>query len=102
MRTLITAANSAEAYKLKNKLNSGDVLIGDYLELPDLLIRAGKAIQLPSPAMSSYTHKMLALCLDNEIGTVYALRKEERLLLLNAKQLFHEYNIDIKATDDEI
>jgi hypothetical protein len=102
MFTLITAASTAAAYQLKNSLNSEDVLIGDYLELPGLLVKSGKMLVLPDPQNSSYTHQMLALCLDKNIDTVYALRKPEIELLLASKQLFHEYGITILAFDDKI
>jgi hypothetical protein len=100
--TLITAANSSGAYSLKNMLTADHTLLGDYLELPELLIQSGKVLRLPDPRNTSYTHQMLALCLDKDIDTIYALRNEEKQLLLAAKQLFIEYNIVIKAADDKI
>lgn len=99
MYTLITAANSAEAYGLKNTLNTDHILLGDYMELPDVLIRSGKVFKLPDPQNAAYTHQMLALCLDKNVDTIYALREQEKQPLLNAKQLFNEYNIEIKAYD---
>ena len=102
MYTLITAAASAEAYSLKKTLNTDNVLLGDYLELPDVLLKAGKVIQLPNPQSLSYTHQMLALCLNKDINTVYALRKEEEQLLAEAKQLFTEYNINLVSANDKI
>jgi len=100
--TLITAANSAEAHRLKNTLGSVHVLLGDYLELPELLVRSGKVLRLPDPQNIAYTHKMLALCLDLDIDTIYVLREQEKQLLLNDGQLFYEYNIIIKIIDNEI
>lgn len=102
MYTLITAATSSQAYKLKNTLNSDHILLGDYVELPELLIKSGKALHLPDPQKASYTHEMLALCLDKDIDTIYPLWEEEMENLTNAKQLFAEYNIEIRATDNEI
>ena len=102
MYTLITAATSAGAYRLKNRLKMDRVLLGDYMELPDILIQSGKVIKLPNPQTPAYTHHMLALCLDMGINTIYALHSAERQLLLDAKQLFHEYDITIKTTDDKI
>jgi len=102
MYTLITAAASERAYSLKNSLNTNNVVLGDYLELPELLIRSGKMIRLPEPQSPSYTHQVLALCLDKNIGTIYVLRKAEAELLLNSKQLFYEYGIDILAVDDPL
>jgi len=102
MFILITAANTAAAYQLKSSLNSESILLGDYLELPGLLVESGKILVLPDPQSSSYTHQVLALCLDKNIDTVYALRKPEIELLLASKQLFHEYGITILPSDDKI
>lgn len=102
MYTLITAANSSEAYSLKSSLSADHILLGDYLELPDLLIRSGKVISLPDPQNVAYTHKMLAICLDRDIDTIYTLRVQEKQLLLEAKQLFDEYGIKIKVVDAKI
>ena len=38
---------------------------------------------------------MLTLCLDKNIGKVYALRDEELSLLQEAKLLFEEYGIEL-------
>jgi hypothetical protein len=102
MYILITAAASARAYSLKNTLNTDAVLLGDYLELPELLVQSGKMIRLPEPQSASYTHQMLALCLDKNIGTIHVLRKAEAELLLNSKQLFNEYGIDILTANDPL
>lgn len=102
MHILITAAATAEAYRFKNALAREDVILGDYTELPDVLVRSGKVITLPSPKNAAYTHQMLALCLDKAINCVYVLREEEKELLLNAKQLFWEYDIQIETADDKI
>jgi len=93
MYTLITAAISADAQRLKNKLNRPDILLGDYQDLPQFMLKSANMIRLPNPASASYTHEMLTLCLDRAIGTVYALRSEEAVLLKNAQQLFSEYGI---------
>ena len=87
---------------MKNTLTADHTLLGDYQELPELLIQSGKVLRLPNPQNAAYTHQMLALCLDKDIDTIYALRGEEKQLLLDAKQLFIEYNIIIKAADDKI
>jgi len=99
MYTLITAANSSEAYALKNSLNSSDVLLGDYFELPEIMVASGKMLRLPDPASGSYAHQVLTLCLDKNISTVYPLRQPEVELLLNSRQLFNEYGINILIHD---
>ena len=102
MYTLITAANSAEAYNLKNSLHNDEVLFGDYLDLPEILVQSGKILKLPDPKSPSYTHQVLALCLDKNINTIYPLRELEKKLLINARQLFYEYGIDILVNNDKI
>jgi hypothetical protein len=93
--TLITSANSAQAYQLKNKLNSADVILGDYLDLPAFMLASAKMIRLPDPKSVSYAHEMLTLCLDNQISIIYALRAEEQNVLKTAEQLYKEYGIKI-------
>ena len=95
MYTLITAANSSQAYQLKNKLNTKDILLGDYLELPSFMLNSANMLLLPHPKSIAYTHEMLTLCLDRDIDTIYALRAEELASLDKAVQLFNEYGIVI-------
>ncbi|MGN6179219.1 MAG: hypothetical protein ACTHNW_08560 [Mucilaginibacter sp.] len=95
MSILITAATTAESYQLKNKLESKDIILGDFMELPELMVKTGKMISLPNPASNSYSHQVLTLCLDRNINTIYPLRKEEQQLLKEAGQLFEEYGIEI-------
>ena len=57
-------------------------------------------IRLPNPQSIAYAHKMLTLCLDNAIDTIYVLDNNEARFLLEARQLFTEYNIQLNC--DEI
>ncbi|MDB5031444.1 hypothetical protein [Mucilaginibacter sp.] len=98
MSILITAANSAQAHRLKKQLNRDDVILGDYHTLPAFMLMQGKMVQLPNPQSISYTHEMLALCLDNSVDLIYVLDTAETGLLLESQQLFKEYNIDIQVT----
>ena len=95
MNILITSANSVAAHQLKNKLNADNVILGDYMELPEFMVQSGKMIRLPDPASMAYSHEVLTLCLDKNIGRIYPLREEEAMLLKEAEQLFNEYNIEI-------
>jgi hypothetical protein len=95
VKILITSANSAAAYQLKNKLNIDDVILGDYMELPELMLKSGKMIRLPNPGSGSYAHQILTLSLDNSIEAIYPLRDEEINFLKEAEQLFKEFNIEI-------
>ncbi|MBD1366036.1 hypothetical protein IDJ77_19640 [Mucilaginibacter sp. ZT4R22] len=102
MSILITTATSAQAYKLKNKLNNPDILLGDFSDLPDFMVKSMGLLKLPNPASVSYQHEMLTLCLDNGIDTVYVLTGQELELLRESALLFKEYNIDILDGQIEI
>ncbi len=102
MNVLITSALSAEAHRLKSKLTGVTVILGDYNDVPAFMLAQGKLIMLPNPQSFSYTHEMLALCLDNTIDIVYVLDNKEADLLMESKQLFTEYNIDIQLPGNEI
>jgi len=98
--TLVTAATSSLAHKIKSSLNNQDVILGDYADLPDFMVKPGKMIRIPSPLSASYAHEMLTLCLDNDITTIYPLKDNEASLLLEAGQLFKEFNIAIIKPDE--
>ena len=100
MYTLITAASSARAYKLKSSLGLTDIILGDYDELPAFMLASASMIKLPNPATASYAHEMLTLCLDRQINIVYALREEEAIILNTVGQLFKEYGITIISETD--
>ena len=102
MYTLITAASTAKAYQLKNQLQNGHVLLGDHLDLPEVMVKAGKMLQLPNPQKEAYPHQMLALCLDNNISTIHVLRNEEAIQLAESELLFDEYGIKLVFVDDQI
>jgi hypothetical protein len=95
MYTLITAATTSQAHKLKNQLNQENIILGDYNELPAIMLVNSKLLQLPNPSSVSYAHEMLTLCLDKQIEKVYALKDEEYAILSIARQLFNEYGIEL-------
>jgi hypothetical protein len=95
MSILITAATSAQAYQLKNKLEGKDIILGDHMDLPDFMVKTGKMILLPKPTSASYTHEMLTLCLDKGVDLVYLFRPDETGLLFKAETLFNEYDIKL-------
>lgn len=100
MYTLITAASTAKAYQLKSQLPNQDIILGDYLDLPEVMIKAGKMIKLPNPQKETYPHEMLALCLDHQVEALYLLRPEEAQPLAEAELLFNEYGIKLIAAHD--
>lgn len=95
MSILITSANSAGAHQLKSSLGTGDIILGDYQELPEFMLKSGKMIKLPNPSSVSYNHEMLTLCLDCSIDRIYPLREEEAKALMESELLFKEYHIEI-------
>ena len=98
MYTLVTAATSAKAQQLKIKLNTGDIILGDYLAIPAFMLK-DDLIRLPNPTSASYAHEMLTLCLDRQIDIIYPLGDDEYRLLNEAGQLFIEYGIQINAIE---
>ena len=100
MSTLITAASTAKAYQVKGTLTDGEIILGDYEELPQVMITAGKMIVLPNPNNPAYIHEMLALCLDKDIIELYPLRNIEMQLLKEAQLLYDEYGININYITD--
>lgn len=102
MYTLITAAASARAYQLKARLGNENVLMGDYQDLPEVMVKSGRLLKLPLPQSASYAHQMLTLCLDLQVEQVYALHADEVTLLREAEQLFGEYGIQLNYYPDEL
>ena len=98
MKILITAATAAAAHRLKNQLNQGNIVLGDYADLPEFMFQSQNMIKLPNPKSAAYAHEMLTLCLDKEISKVYALGDDELGGLMPAEQLFSEYGIEIVKT----
>ena len=98
MKVLITSAASSAAYRLRNNLIQYDIILGDYAELPELLLKTGSMLRLPNPADAAYAHKMLTLCLDHHISAIYAVHDAEYQLLCEADVLFNEYGITIHPT----
>ena len=86
---------SANAHRLKTILSTEKIILGDYADIPAFMLQPGKMIKLPNPASDSYTHQMLALCLDNNISQLYTLEEQEYRILALATQLFDEYGIQI-------
>jgi len=102
MSVLITAATSAQAYKLKSALNTTEkVLLGDYLDLPEVMLKSGAMIKTPDPAVASFAHQMLTLCMDNQVTQIYLLRHTELELLTEAKTLFAEFDITLCTPGNE-
>jgi len=102
LKILITSATSARAYQLKNTLNTNEVLLGDYTDLPGFMLKKGNMIKLPDPVDAAYAHKILTLCLDHHIQAVYVLNDIEFAQLAKADLLFNEYDINIIWYGDEV
>ncbi len=102
MSVLITAATSAQAYKLKAALGADEtILLGDYLDLPQPMVKNGSMIQTPSPENLSFAHLMLTLALDKQISKIYPLRRTELALLQEAQTLFAEFDIELCSPENE-
>ncbi len=95
MYTLITAAATARAHHLKKLLNNDHIILGDFTDLPEIMLRSNSLIKLPSPRSAAYAHEMLTLCLDRQIEKVYVLQQNEIVALSAAELLFNEYGIEL-------
>lgn len=91
MAVLITAGLSQEAYRLQRALNLQDAVFADEQAMP--AIPGRKWIAIASHQSVSFAHEMLKTCLDNNIDTVYPLKRGEVMELSRAKQLFSEFDI---------
>jgi hypothetical protein len=98
VKILITAATTAAAHQLKNRLSTDEVILGDHADLP--VFMRNNIIKLPNPASDTYTHEMLKICLDEGIDQLYTLTAQEADVLLISDQLFKEYNITIVNGSD--
>jgi hypothetical protein len=97
MYILITAASSSSAHKLKSQLNAENIILGDYRDLPTIMLANLAMIKLPNPSSLSYAHEMLTLCLDKQIDAIYPLEENEQLCLQQAAQLFIEFGITLNS-----
>ena len=94
-KTLVTAAQTALSFKVKNLFTDQEVLLGDYLPLP----ATASLHTLPDPATGTYIHEFLKFCLAQGIDQVYALRRAELSALQYSRYLFAEYNIELKLPE---
>jgi hypothetical protein len=101
---LITEALSAKAYRLKNEYSANGVVIimGDFNDAPEVMLRSGAINKLPHPASQAYPHQILTFCLDNNVNTVFVLNTQEIKALEPALQLFFEYGIDIQLVKNDL
>jgi hypothetical protein len=103
MSVLVTAASSAQAYRLRSLLsNSEEVLLGDYMDIPELMVKNGSMLKTPNPDSSSFAHEMLTLCLDKGITMLLPLRKAELMPLAEARTLFLEFDIQLIIPKTEL
>jgi hypothetical protein len=89
---------SARAYSIKKQLDSVDIILGDYHDVPQFIL-SNKLVKLPDPELPSYAHQMLTLCLDNGITIIYVLDNREVAQLTATRQLFAEYGIQINTNE---
>jgi len=101
---LITAALSARAHRLKSEYaaNAVVIIMGDFDDVPTVMLKSGAIKKLPHPASSAYPHQILTFCLDNNISTAFVLNKQEISFLEPALQLFYEYGIDIQLIKNDL
>jgi hypothetical protein len=101
-KVLITQALSAAAHRFKKQFTADNLLMGDFADVPDVMLRSGSIKKLPAPQSPSYPHQILTFCLDNNVSTVYALNIDEFEALQPAVQLFSEYGINIQLIKNDL
>ncbi len=101
MVALITGAASAAAFRIRRLLDFDQVIFADHLDLPQLIFKETRFLQIPEGSSSSFAHQLLKLCLDNHVDIVFPLRKDELQPLAEAKVLFSEYGIRLIVPDPE-
>ncbi|PJJ79159.1 ATP-grasp domain-containing protein [Mucilaginibacter auburnensis] len=99
---LITGALSAAAHSFKKQFTDSTVLMGDFNEVPEVMLKSGAIKQLPNPQSPSYPHQILTFCLDNNVSAIYSLNDSEFNELEPALQLFSEYGIDIQLVKNDL
>ena len=93
MPVLITAGLSPQAHRLQRILNAKEVIFADGSPLPQ--IPGTHSITLPHFNSPSFIHEILKAALDNDIQTIYSLKRGEVLELSKARALFAEYNVNL-------
>ncbi|MFD0750355.1 hypothetical protein ACFQZS_09400 [Mucilaginibacter calamicampi] len=101
---LITEALSAKAHKIKSEYaaNGVPIIMGDFNDVPVVMLKSGAIKNLPRPDSVAYPHQILTFCLDNNVNTVFVLNEHEINALEPALQLFFEYDIDIQLVKNDL
>lgn len=96
MNILITAAATAQAYQIERLIRgTGTVFFADSADLPQFMLKKANLIKISAGDSPAFAHELLTICLDQQIGKVYPLRKEEIKALAEARTLFSEYGIQL-------
>lgn len=92
---IITSGTSAEAQVTARKYPDARIVFADY-SVPEVLVKSGKYVQLPSINSASFIHVLLKICLDHHASVLILLSDEEKSLVEPQKLLFEEFNIQLK------
>lgn len=93
---IITKGTSAQAQIAAKNYPASRVIFADTSSVPDVLVKAGKYIQLPALNSVSFIHELLKVCLDQEASVLVLLSDDEKALIEPQKLLFEEFNIQLK------
>lgn len=101
---LITEALSAKAHRLKSEYsaNAVGIIMGDFNDVPEVMLKSRAIYKLPHPDAPAYPHQILTFCLDNSVSTVFVLNGQEIKALEPALQLFFEYDIQIQLIINDL
>lgn len=94
---------SALAQKLARIFSTEDqVIFGDHMAIPDLLVASGKYVATPRGNSPSFNHEMLKIGIDNQYDLIIPLRREEIIQLAACKDLFEEYGIQLAVPSHQL
>lgn len=87
---------SALSQKLMHVFSQEDqVLLGDHVAIPDLLVQSGRYIATASTKNAAFNHEMLKIGISRELDLIVPLRMAEIVQLAECRELFGEYGIQL-------
>ncbi|MBM3401084.1 MAG: hypothetical protein FJY21_01995 [Bacteroidetes bacterium] len=100
MAILITAASSANVFKLQRLLYHSEVFFAEQKKMPFI---PGKIfIQIPEASSPVFISQLIKICLDYKINEIHPLKSAEIIELSKAIELFSEYGISILKPSEDL
>lgn len=97
IKALITCGKHPGIYFLEKWLPQYEFFYGDASFIAQ--ISSDQQLLLPAVSQADFIHRLLNLCLDNQIEVVFAMAEAEQELLAEATELFSEFHIQLRLPD---